>query len=204
MVRMFNIEKGVKIDSVQVDLFSGENRREPYLSKNPAGQLPLLELDDGTCLAETAAICEYIEENNKGKPALIGATAAERAETRMWWRRAEINYCVPAVHAFYYKEGLDLFRDRVHVIPEASDGLKEKSAKALLWLDQQLNGRKWLAGDRFTVADICLYTYIDLLRNAGQPLPDGAPKVAAWFERVASRPSADASLFPQQPMGLRG
>jgi len=204
MIRMFLAEKGMKIDTVPVDLLGGENRRRPYLDKNPSGQLPLLELDDGSNLAETAAICEYLEERFKDKPALIGSTPEERAATRMWWRRVEINYCIPAVHAFYFKEGIDLFRDRVHVIPEASDGLKTKAAKALQWLDGLLDGKKWIAGDRFTMADICLYTYIDLLRNGGQPIPANAPKVAAWFERVAARPSAKASLFPAEPMGLRG
>ena len=204
MVRMFLIEKGIKIDRVPVDLLGGENRRPPYTDKNPTGQTPLLELDDGTNLAETAAICEYLEERFKDKPSLIGSAPEERAVTRMWWRRVEINYCVPAVHAFYYNEAIDLFRDRVHVIPEASEGLKTKAAKALQWLDGQLDGKQWICGNRFTMADICLYTYVDLLRNGGQPIPAQAPKVAAWFERVAARPSAAASLFPEQPMGLRG
>ena len=203
MIRMFLAEKGLRVETVPIDLLGGENRREPYLSKNPAGQLPMLELDDGTYLTETAAICELLEEQHPEHP-LIGATHQERAETRMWWRRVEINICIPAVHAFYYGEGYDLFKDRVHIIREASDGLKVKAQKALGWLDGLLDGKKFLAGDRFTVADICLFTYVDLLRNAGQPLDPSQKNVAAWFERVGTRPSAKASLFAEQPMGLRG
>lgn len=203
MVRMFLAEKGASLETVEVDLLAGENREPPYLAKNPSGQTPILELDDGTYLAETGAICELLEELNPKNP-LIGTTATERAETRMWWRRVEINICIPAVHAFYYKEGYDLFQNRVHCIPEAADGLKVKVHKAWAWLDGLLEGKQFLCGDRFTVADICLFTYADLLRNAGQPLDPELVNVNGWFERISARPSAESSLFPVQPMGMRG
>ena len=111
---------------------------------------------------------------------------------------------MPAVHAFYYQEGYDLFKDRVHCIPEAAEGLKTKTRKALRWLDGLLEGHTYLAGDRFSVADICLFTYLDLLRNGGQPLDPETKNVGAWFARMSARPSAEKSLFPVQPMGLRG
>lgn len=202
MVRMFALEKGIKLDSVDIDLFAAENRQEPFLKKNPAGQTPILELPDGSVLSETAAICEYLEELNPDHP-LIGATPEDRAETRMWLRRVEINICHPMVQAFYYKEGYELFSTRVHCIPEAADGLKEKARKGMAWLNGLLKGQ-WICGDRFTIADICLYTYIDLLSNAGQPIPDGLDNLKAWFNRVAARESAEASLFPVQPNGMRG
>lgn len=203
LVRMFLAEKGISVDTVEVDLLAGENREEPFVAKNPSGQTPVLELDDGSFLAETGAICEYLEELHPS-PALIGSTPEQRAETRMWWRRVEINICVPAVHAFYYKEGYDLFKDRVHCIPEAAEGLKTKTYKALQWLDGLIDGKSYIAGERFTVADICLYTYIDLLRNGGQPLHPECANVNAWFERIGQRESARGSLFPVEPMGLRG
>jgi len=202
LVRMFLMEKGIDVPFHEIDLLAGENRQAGYLAINPTGQTPALELDNGTFLGETGAICEYLEERFPTPP-LIGTTAEERAITRMWWRRVEINICVPAVHAFYYKEGYDLFRDRVHCIPEAADGLKVKVQKELAWLNGQLNG-PWLAGDRFSVADLTLFTYLDLLRNGGQPLDPALTNVDAWFRRVGDRPSAEASLFPVQPMGLRG
>ena len=203
LVRMFSIEKGIEIDSVPIDILGGENRRSPYLERNPLGQTPMLELEDGACIAETAAICEYLEELYP-EPALIGATPETRANTRMWWRRVEINICVPMVHAFYYKEGYDLFKDRVHCIPEAADGLKVKAHKATQWLDTELATRDFVSGGDFTVADICLFTYVDLLRNGGQPIDPSLQGFGSWFARISARPSADASLWPEQPMGLRG
>lgn len=90
LVRMFMAEKGMSIPSEDLDLLAGANRQAPYLNKNPAGQTPALELDDGSVIAETVTICEYLEEQ-KPTPALIGTTAAERANTRMWVRRVELN-----------------------------------------------------------------------------------------------------------------
>jgi|SRR6185295_8717240 len=203
LVRMFVAEKELKLDSVPLDLLAGENRKAPYTGKNPMGQTPMLELDDGTYLAETGAICEYLEELHP-TPSMIGRTPEERAVTRMWWRRVEINICLPMVQAFYYKEGYELFKDRVHCLPEAADGLKKKSQKALQWLDGQIDDRSYLCGERFSVADICLFTYVDQLQNGGQPLNRSLRSVCRWLERVSVRPSASASLWPEQPMGMRG
>src|SRR3954469_10945586 len=92
MVRFFLLEKGLDIPRYEIDLLLGENRDEEYLKLNPSGQTPALELDDGTVLAELPAICEYIEEAHPSRP-LIGSTGLERAVTRMWWRRVEMNIC---------------------------------------------------------------------------------------------------------------
>lgn len=122
----------------------------------------------------------------------------------MWLRRVEINICNPAIHAFYYGEGLDLFKTRVHCIPEAAEGLKEKARKGLAWLDGLLEPGKFLCGDRFTVADICLFTYVDQLSCAGQPIDESLKNVGDWYQRMSSRSSATASIWPVQPMGMRG
>ena len=98
MVRMFMAEKGFAVPKVEVDLRGGENRREPYLQANPSGQLPALELDDGTVLAEITAICEYVDEVKKDTPSLIGDTPEERAKTRMWTRRIDLNIAEPATN----------------------------------------------------------------------------------------------------------
>jgi len=203
LVRMFVHEKGLKLDSVPLDLLAGENRKAPYTNKNSMGQTPMLELDDGTCLAETGAICEYLEDRYPN-PAMIGANPEERAATRMWWRRVEINICLPMVQAFYYKEGYDLFKNRVHCLPEAAEGLKRKAQKALQWLDGELEGRQFLCGGRFSVADICLFTYVDQLHDGGQPIDRKLRNFVGWHDRVSARPSAKASLWPEQPMGMRG
>jgi glutathione S-transferase len=203
IVRFFMLEKGIDLYREQVNIFDLENRREPYLSRNPSGQTPLLELDDGTPLAETGAICEYLEEKHPER-ALIGRSAEERAITRMWWRRVEINICLPMLYGFYFGEGLEIFRERTHCLPEAAAGMKERGRKAMQWIDPLIEDGKWLAGDRFTVADICLYTYIDALRGVNQPIPDGCSSLAAWFTRVGLRPAAEASVSQRLDIGVAG
>ena len=168
---------------------AAENRRPPYTEKNPAGQLPALELDDGRVLGETVVICEYLEELHPTPP-LIGRTPEERAETRMWQRRVELGITEHLYNAFRYAEGIELFRPRMRVLPEAADGLKAVVGDKLRWLDGLLAGRQFLAGDRFTLADIVLFAALDFGRTVGQPFDEGLANVSAWFARVAARPSA--------------
>lgn len=192
VVRMFLAEKGVALPLVTVDLLGGENRREPYLSKNPSGQLPCLELDDGSFLAEITAICEYIEEKHP-KPALIGSTPEERAATRMWVRRIDLNIVEPMANGFRYAEGIALFKDRVRTIPQAADDLKAIAREKLAWLDAQIAGRDWIVRNRFTLADVLLYAFVDFGATVGQSLDPALKNLNAWRDRVAARPSAAAS-----------
>jgi glutathione S-transferase len=192
VVRMFLAEKGMTLPLLSVDLIGGENRREPYLSKNPSGQLPCLELDDGSFLAEITAICEYIEEKHP-KPALIGATPEERAATRMWVRRIDLNIVEPMANGFRYAEGLALFKDRMRTIPQAADDLKAIARDKLAWLDAQIAGRDWIVPNRFTLADVLLYGFVDFGATVGQPLDPAWKNLGAWRDRVAARPSAAAS-----------
>ena len=111
MLRMFLAEKNIAIESLEHDLMGAENRGDAYLSKNPGGQLPALELDDGTVIAETIVICDYLEELNPD-PALIGSSAVERAETRMWNRRIEQKITENMYAGFRFSEGLKLFENR--------------------------------------------------------------------------------------------
>lgn len=191
IVRMFLLEKGVTVPFVEIDLMGGENRRPPYTDRNPAGQLPALELDDGRVLGETVAICEYLEELNP-KPALIGATPEERAETRMWLRRVELGITEHLYNAFRFGVGIDLFRPRMRVLPEAVEGLQGIVADKLAWLDGLLAGKTWLCGERFTLADIVLFAALDFGRTVGQPFDEKLASVSAWFTRVGERPSAQA------------
>src|SRR5437763_9964055 len=117
MVRFYLSEKGIDVPRREIDILGAENRGADYLQVNPAGQLPTLELSDGTRIAETAAIIEYLEELHP-QPPLIGSTARERAITRMWWRRVEIGICRPMFLGFYYSEALDLFKTRFQCYPE--------------------------------------------------------------------------------------
>ena len=191
-VKMFIAEKGLDVARVDIDLMGGENRQEPYTSRvNPAGQTPALELDDGSCLTEITAICEYIEEKHPDPP-LIGRTAEERARTRMWLRRIDHKICEPMANGFRFGEGLQLFQNRLRCVPEASPGLKAIAKDGLEWLEANFQG-PWIAGERFSQADIQLYAFLDFGARVGQPLDPNLPKLNAWMKRVADRPSVAAS-----------
>ena len=192
MVRMFMAEKGFDVPKVEVDLRGGENRREPYLKVNPSGQCPALELDDGTVLAEITAICEYVDEIKKDTPSLIGETPEERAKTRMWVRRIDLNIAEPGANGFRFSQGLKMFQDRVHCIPQAAADLKVAAAKKLVWLDGLLGSKPYIAGDKLTLADIFLFAFLDFFANVGQPLSPDCKNLTAWFGRMKARPSAAA------------
>jgi glutathione S-transferase len=190
-VRMFMAEKGIELPKVEVDLMGGENRREPYLGKNPSGQLPCLELDDGRHLAEITAICEYLDEKFPGG-SLVGRTPEERAETRMWVRRVDLNIVEPLAAGFRYSDGLKLFQSRIHVIPQAASDLKQIAQEKLHWLDELMAGKTYVCGERLSLADILLFAFLEFGARVGQPLDPALKTVGAWYERMKARPSAKA------------
>jgi glutathione S-transferase len=203
-LRMFLLEKGLTFPSVPVDLLGAENRRAPYTERNPGGQVPALELDDGRLIGETVAIFEYLEDRHPTPP-LIGRTPEEKAETRMWQRRIELNITEHLYNGFRYAEGLELFRSRMRVLPEAADGLKAIVRDKLVWLDALIGDRSFIAGDRFTIADIILFAALDFGGSVGQPVDPKLGNVGAWRTRVAARPSAAGSLHPMaDTVGMRG
>ncbi|TCZ63546.1 glutathione S-transferase family protein [Roseicella aquatilis] len=191
VVRMFMAERGIEIPKATIDLRGGENRQASYLAKNPAGQMPCLELDDGSVLAEITAICEYLDEISPG-PSLIGATARERAETRMWVRRIDLNIVEPMANGFRFSEGLKLFQNRIRCIPAAADDLKKTAQERLAWLDGLIQGRDFICGDRLTLADILLFCFLDFGKQVGQPWNPDLTAVTALHERMKARPSAAA------------
>jgi glutathione S-transferase len=192
IVRVFMAEKGIEMPKQTVDLRGGENRQEAHLKRNPHGQMPTLELDDGSYLSEITAICEYLEEK-KPSPPMIGATPEQRAECRMWTRRIDLNIAEPLANGYRYGEGQKFFEKRIPVVPEASPGLKVVAANRLKWLDDQMaDGREWICGKRFTLADILLYCWVDFGNQIGQPLDPSNGHIAAWLARVAARPSVKA------------
>ncbi len=193
--RMFLIEKGITIPMKDVDLLKAENRQAPYTERNPGGQLPGLELDNGKCIGETVAIWEYLEEKNP-TPALIGANAEERAETRQWQRRIEQNITENLYNGFRFAEGYELFKNRVPCEPETAAGLKRITQGRLKWLDGLIAGREFIVPNRFTIADIILYCALDFADGVGQKLNPSLTNVNNWFKRIDARPSAKASLHP--------
>jgi glutathione S-transferase len=191
VVRMFMAERGIEIPRTEIDLRGGENRQAPYLGKNPAGQMPALELDGGIVLAEITAICEYLDEISPGA-SLIGGTALERAETRMWVRRIDLNVVEPLINGFRFGEGLKLFANRIRCIPQAAEDLKQTAQERLTWLDGLLAGKQWICGGRFTLADILLFAFLDFGAGVGQKLNPELNNINGWFARVKARPTAAA------------
>ncbi|MCC6303353.1 MAG: glutathione S-transferase family protein [Gammaproteobacteria bacterium] len=191
VVRMFIAEKGLTVPVETVDIIKGENRQPAYLGRNPAGGLPCLALGDGSYLSEITAICEYLEERHPAPP-LIGTTPEERATTRMWTRRVDLLICEPMINAFRFGEGLAIFKDRIPTIPEAAPGLKRAAQQRLSWLDGLMGGKSFLCGNRFTLADIMLYSFLSTFEPMGQPLNRDNRNVAGWFDRIAGRASAKA------------
>lgn len=203
-LRMYLLEKGLALPTRQIDVFTGDNRHAEYLRLNPAGQTPALVLDDGTTIAESITIMEYLEERHPS-PALIGTTPEERAQTRQWQRRCELNITENIHNAFHYAEGLARFRDRIPCEPEAAPGLKRVAQDRIAWLDAMLAGRTFIVGDRFTIADIWLYVWLDFGISVQQPFDRRLARLTPWFDRIAARPSAAASLHAQcKPGGVRG
>ena len=191
VVRMFAAERGIDLATQDIDLMAGENRQPEHLKRNPSGQSPCLEMDDGSYLSEITAICEYLDEVSPGE-SLIGSTPEQRAETRMWTRRVDLNICEPLAGGFRFSEGLPLFKDRIVTVPEAADGLKRIAQDRLKWLDAQLEGKEFLCGSRVTLADVLLYCFLAFGNAVGQPLNPDNRNVQAWFDRMAARPSANA------------
>lgn len=190
IVRMFAAEKQIPLTEHWIDLAGGENRRPHFLSINPSGQLPVLEVAPDHVIAETVAICEYLDETHPGKK-LLGSSAEVRAQVRMWIRRVEHNYCHPLTSAFRYGPALALFRNRVHCIPHAAEDMAKIAREGSVWINQQLGVRSYLAGETFSLADIVLYCFVDFARQrAGQPLDPELRHLIEWFERIEKRPSA--------------
>ncbi len=191
MVRIFMSELGVEIPSEDVDIRSGVNRQPEFLKINASGQCPALVLDDGTTIAEITAICEYLDDK-AGGTSLIGTTPEERAETRMWTRRVDLNICENLGNGFRYAEGLKMFESRFRCLPEAADGLKALAQDKLTWMDAQLEGKQFLCGDRITMADILMFAFVEFGAMVGQKLNPDNKNIVAWFERMKARPSAAA------------
>ena len=200
-VRMFMAERGIDIPVQEVDTMKGESRQEAHLKRNPSGTLPTLELDDGTFLAEILPICEYLEEKY-GPSSLIGTTPEERAEARMWTRRIDLQIAEPSCNGMRYCEGLEYFKNRIRTIPHAAADLKQQAQDRITWLDGQMAGKQFVCGDRFTLADILLFAFLEFGTRFNQPLNPDNKNIVAWYKRVAARPSASIQQFSPQLLSI--
>ncbi len=180
-VRLFLVARGLTIPETLVDMFGRAHKTPAMLARNPRGQLPFLELDDGRVIAETISICRYLDETHDG-PSLFGATPFERAETDMWIRRAETALGTPV--SLYWLHGHRLTARLVEQIPAMAVQAEAQARAALGWFDGQLRDRQWLAGDRFTMADIALLTIVDFAAMIGIAAPDDSERLAGWRART--------------------
>jgi len=190
VVRMFAAEKALDIAAEVMVLSIGEARSPAHLARNPMGEVPVLETDGGAFIAETVAICEYLEELHP-EPVLIGRSAEERAETRMWARRGHLKICEPIVHCCqfspvsFHPEG-----SLYPVDPHVADAMRALARAHLAWFDGQLQDRAYLCGERYSLADILLYCFLQYGIEIGQLLRPEWRALAGWFDRVAMRPAA--------------
>jgi glutathione S-transferase len=191
VVRMYMAELGIKMDQKEIDLIGGENRQSDYVKINPGGGTPALELDNGSIIAEITCICEYLDELEGGS-SLIGTTPEERAETRMWVRRIDLGILEPLTNGFRYAEGEPMFKDRMTLITHAASDLKALAQEKITWLDDLMNGKDFVCGDRFTLADIMLFVFLEFGMTVAQPLNKDNKNICAFFEKIAARPSAKA------------
>jgi glutathione S-transferase len=189
-LRVFLAEKGLRIPSEQVDLASGKNRTAEFLAKNPAAGLPVLQLDDGTHLAESVAICRYLEGLHPD-PNLFGRDFKEQAVIEQWNRRAELNLFASAARVFQNTN--PLFASRIKQFKDYAEAQKETVANQFGWFDAQLKDKEFIAGPRFTIADITLLVAVDFATGAaGVPLNPELGNLNLWYKGVSSRPSAKA------------
>jgi len=188
-VRIFLAEKGIEVPTVQVDIGKAENRKPEFLAKNPMGGVPILELDDGSFLAETVAICRYFE-GLQPDPPLMGVDARDVAFVEMWNRRMEFEITLPAMQSF--RNTHDFFKGRIPQVPEYGEVCKNQATKRLEWLDGELATREFVAGDRFTIADITALVGIDFGRVTKIRIEPSQKNLQRWYEAVSSRPSAKA------------
>lgn len=188
-VRIFLAEKGLSIPIVAVDLTKGENRTPEFLAKNPLGTMPVLELDDGTLIAESMAICRYLDELHP-EPNLLGSTALERAMIEMWNRRVELELLKPLSDQFRHLS--PFWAGRVEQIPVWGEAARKRAFETMAWLDRELATRNFIAGDRYTVADITAQCALLLGKNTGAPIPPDLVNLSRWFAEVSQRPTARA------------
>src|SRR5271155_3472645 len=188
-VRIFLAEKAISIPFVHVPMRQGAHKSAEFVAKNSLGQVPVLELDDGSTLSESIAICRYLEELHP-TPALFGENPWQRAQVEMWTRRIEFGLMsrIGAVWVHTHKFTAQLgtqYKD----FGEAS---RERGIKSMHWLNDELKDREFIAIDRFTMADIVALTTLDFATFIGMDMPENLTNLRAWHARVSARPSAAA------------
>ena len=188
-VRMFLAEKGIDLPETPVNMMKREHKSPEFRAKNSMGQLPALELDDGATISETVAICRYFEETQP-EPPLFGRTPVEKALVDQWIRRVEFAVMSPVGN--FWRHAHPRTAALLTQYKDFGESNRETYAGAQKWLDRELEGRRFVAGNDFTMADICLLTTVDFAKWIGLPLDPQYANLADWHARVSARPTARA------------
>ena len=189
-VRMFLAEKGLldRVERVEIDIAQGENLTPAFMARNPMKKVPVLELDDGTCIAETMAICRYFEVAYTDTPKLLGETATEQALIEQWLRWIEFYFFMPTGMCFQHSTGY--FKDRMTPYPEWGAECGKQVAQYFAFLDQQLGDKSYICGEKFSAADINAFTTIAFARVVNIRIHPEQQHLQAWYDRIKARPSA--------------
>ena len=188
-VRIFMAEKGLSIERHEVDAAGGANAMPDFLRLNPLGKLPVLELDDGSAIAESLAICRYLEASHP-QPPLMGTTPQASAHTEMWTLRMDHELSQPIALAFMHSG--DFYRGRVEQVPEVASWARNRALQTMAWLDGELAERSHIAGDNYTLADIVAQCACVLGKAVGLRIPPEMTYLSRWFTQVSARPTARA------------
>jgi glutathione S-transferase len=189
-VRVFLAEKGIEVPYEQVDIMTGAHKSGNFTKLNPVQRVPVLILDDGTAISETMAICRYFEALQP-EPSLFGGTALEIAEIEMWNRRAEINFLFPVAQCFRHSHPAMAELEKPQV-PAWAEANKPRVAEIIHIFDETLKSHPFLAGNRFSVADITALIATDFMKPARLIIPDDAVHFRRWYGEMRARPSANA------------
>lgn len=189
-VRIFLAEKGIDVPLVPIDMGAMGHRSQEITERNPLQRLPVLELDDGTILTESVAICRYFEELHP-EPALFGEGALGKARVEMWQRRMEMHFLLTVANAFRHTHPA-MKEWEVPQVAEWGEANRPKAIEFLNLLDRDMADREFIAGDSYSIADITGMIGIDFMKPARIELPQELSNVRRWYEAVSSRPSARA------------
>lgn len=189
-VRVFLVEKGIEMPTEQVDLGALAHKTDAYKAINPLQRVPALVLDDGTIITESIAICRYFEIEQPDPP-LFGRTAKEVAAIEMWQRRVELHLLWPVSQVFRHLHPA-MKQMEVPQIADWGEVNKPRAMEMLTLLDRELQRRSFVAGDRYSVADITALVAIDFMKPAKLAVPDGLDALRRWHAEVSARPSAKA------------
>ena len=188
-VRIFLSEKNIEVEHERVSLREGAHKTPEFLEKNSLGQVPVLELDDGSYISESVSICRYLEETHP-EPPLFGRDAKDKALIDMWCRRIELRLMIPIANIWRHTHPLTAAL--LVQYKDFGESNRPRIDEFYLWLNGELESRDFIAGDDYSIADIVAMTAIDFGRMIGVDIPESSTVVWAWHARVSARPSAQA------------